>query len=168
MKYNIPNRKSASGVTIVELLIYLGLMSIFIVILMGIFTAALKTKLVTESTSGISQDSRYILSKLSYDINNADSITSPGLGSTSATLQTVASGSASTYGLNSGNLVKTVGGVSTNLNGIDTQLDSISFKNIGNPGGKATIQIVYTVRSRIIIQGGGTEAQTVNTTVGTR
>lgn len=168
MKYNIPNRKSASGVTLVELLIYLGLMSIFIVILMGIFTAALNTKLASESTSGISQDSRYILSKLSYDVNNADSITSPALGEVSASLQIVTSGSASTYAVSSGNLVKTAGGVSMNLNGIDTQLDSISFKNIGNPEGKATIQIVYTVRSKIIIQGGNTEAQTIETTIGTR
>jgi hypothetical protein len=146
----------------------MGLMSIFIVVLMGIFTSALKTKLATESTSGISQDSRYILSKLSYDVNNADSTTSPTLGATGDTLQIVTSGSTSIYALSGGNLTKTTGGVSMNLNGIDTSLDSISFKNIGNPGGKPTIQVVYTVRSRIVIQGGGTEAQTINTTVGTR
>jgi Tfp pilus assembly protein PilW len=156
------------GFTIVELLIYMGLMAIFITVLLGIFTAALKTKLTTQSTSNISQDSRYILSKLSYDINNADSVTSPILGATNDSLQIVTSGSVSTYAINGGNLVKTADGVSANLNGMDTQLDSISFKNIGNPGGKPTIQIVYTVRSKIIIQGGGTETQTINTTIGTR
>ena len=160
--------KFARGFTVTELLIYMGLMSIFLVVLMGIFTAALKTKLASESTSGISQDSRYILSKLSYDVNNADSVTLPALGVTSSSLQIVASGSASTYAINGGNLVRTTGGVSTNLNGADTQLDSISFKNIGNPGGKPTIQVVYTVRSKMIIPGGRTETQTINTTVGTR
>jgi type II secretory pathway pseudopilin PulG len=156
------------GFTIVELLIYMGLMAIFITVLLGIFTAALKTKLATQSTSNISQDSRYILSKLSYDINNADSVTSPILGATNDSLQIVTSGSVSTYAINGGNLVKTADGVSANLNGMDTQLDSISFKNIGNPGGKPTIQVIYTVRSKIIIQGGGTETQTINTTIGTR
>jgi Tfp pilus assembly protein PilV len=156
------------GFTIVELLIYMGLMAIFITVLLGIFTAALKTKLTTQSTSNISQDSRYILSKLSYDINNADSVTSPILGATNDSLQIVTSGSVSTYAINGGNLVKTADGVSANLNGMDTQLDSISFKNIGNPGGKPTIQVIYTVRSKIIIQGGGTETQTINTTIGTR
>jgi hypothetical protein len=156
------------GFTIVELLIYMGLMAIFITVLLGIFTAALKTKLATQSTSSISQDSRYILSKLSYDVNNADSITSPALGVTSDSLQIVTSGSTGTYSLNNGNLVKTSGGISANLNGNDTQLDSISFKNIGNSGGKPTIQVIYTVRSKIIIQGGGTETQTINTTIGTR
>jgi Tfp pilus assembly protein PilW len=156
------------GFTIVELLIYMGLMSIFLTVLLGIFTAALKTKLASQSTSAISQDSRYILSKLSYDANNADSIASPTLGVTSDSLQIITSGITSTYAINGGNLIKTTGGVSANLNGIDTLLDSISFKNIGNPGGKPTIQVVYTVRSKIIIQGGGTETQTINTTIGTR
>jgi prepilin-type N-terminal cleavage/methylation domain-containing protein len=156
------------GFTLVELLVYMALMSIFILVLLDIFTITLNTKLASESTSALSQDSRYILSKLSYDVNNADSITSPSLGSTSASLQLVASGSAVTYASNSGNLVKTVSGVSMNMNSIDTKLDSISFKNIGNPGGKPTIQVVYTVRSKIIVQGGGTQAQTINTTVGTR
>ena len=156
------------GFTIVELLIYMGLMAIFITVLLGIFTAALKTKLSSQSTSAISQDSRYILSKLSYDVNNADSVTSPALGVTGDSLQIVTLGSTGTYSLHNGNLVKTTGGVSANLNGIDTRLDSISFKNIGNPGGKPTIQVIYTLRSKIIIQGGGTEAQTINTTIGTR
>lgn len=168
MKYKIKNFKLSRGFSLVELLVYLALMSIFLMTLLNIFTTTLKTKLASESTSGISQDSRYILSKLSYDVNNADSVALPLLGSSSASLQLVSSGSASTYGLSAGNLVKTTGGISTNLNGINTQLDSISFKNIGNPGGKPTIQIVFTVRSKIIIQGGGTESQTINTTVGTR
>lgn len=168
MIYKFPNRKSALGFTIVELLIYMALMSVFLVILMGIFTAALNTKLASESTSAISQDSRYILSKLSYDVNNADSLTSPAPGEVTASLQIITSGSTSTYAVNGGNLVKTTGGISMDLNGVDTQIDSISFKNIGNPGGKPTIQLVYTVRSKIIIQGGSTEAQTIETTVGTR
>ena len=94
------------GFTVVELLIYMALMSIFLVILMGIFTAALSTKLASESASAIAQDSRYILSKLSYEVNNADSVTSPAFGATSSSLQIVASGSSSTYELNDGNLVK--------------------------------------------------------------
>jgi len=160
--------KKQKGFTLVELLIYMALMSIFILVLLDVFTTTLNTKLASESTSGISQDSRYILSKLSYEINNADIITSPPLGSTSASLQLTASGSASTYGISSGNLVKTTGGVSMSLNGTDTMLDAISFKNLGNAGGKPTIQVIYTVRSKIIVQGGGTQTQTVNTTVGTR
>jgi prepilin-type N-terminal cleavage/methylation domain-containing protein len=161
-------KRLQKGFTLVELLVYMGLMSIFLMVLLGIFTATLNTKLANESTSAVSSDSRYILSKLSYDVNNADSVTSPALGLTNTSLQLVTSGTTGTFSISNGNLVKTVGGVSIKLNGNDTGLDSISFKNIGNVGGKPTIQVMYTVRSKIIVQGGNTQTQTVNTTVGTR
>lgn len=160
--------KMQKGFSLVELLIYMALMSIFLMVLLDIFAATLNTKLSSESTSVVSQDSRYVFSKLTYDINNADSVILPVPGATSTGLQIDNSGSISTYVLNSGNLVKTAGGISMNLNGIDTEFDSISFKNIGNPDGKSTIQVVYTVRSKIIIQGGRTETQTINTTIGIR
>ncbi len=160
--------KIQKGFSLVELLIYMALMSIFLMVLLDVFTTTLNIKLVSESTSAISSDSRYIFSKLSYDINNADSVILPVPGATNTSLQIETSGLTATYTLDNGNLVKTAGGVSMNLNGIDTKLDSISFKNIGNPGEKPTIQIVYTLRSKVIIQGRGTEIQTVNTTIGTR
>jgi type II secretory pathway pseudopilin PulG len=166
--YKNSNNKLIGGFSLVELLIYMALMSIFLVVLLDIFTTTLNIKLASESTSALSSDSRYILSKLSYDINNADTIVYPSLGMAGASLQLTTSGSTVSYALGSGNLVKTVDGVSMNLNSIDTELDSISFKNIGSPGGKPTIQIVYTVRSKIVVQGRGTESQTINTTIGTR
>ena len=104
---------------------------------------------------------------MSYDINNSDTITSPLLGVTSSALQFTASGSANTYSLINGNLDKTSGGVSMNLNGTDTGIDAITFKNLGVAGGKPTIQIVYTIRSKILVSG-GTQVQTIHTTVGTR
>jgi len=155
------------GFTLVELLIYMALVSMFLLVLLDVFTITLSSKLASESTSAISYDSRYILSKLSYDVNNADSVTLPALGATGASLQLTSGGVTSTYTITSGNLVKTVGGVPMSLNGTDTGLDSISFKNLGNPGGKPTIQVVYTVRSKIVVWG-GTQTQTINTTVGTR
>jgi len=155
------------GFTLVELLIYMALVSIFLLVLLDVFTTTLNSKLASESTSAISYDSRYILSKLSYDVNNADGVTSPALGITDTSLQLTSGGVTSTYALAGGKFAKTVGGVSMSLNGTDTQLDSISFKNLGNAGGKPTIQVVYIVRSKIVVWG-GTQAQTVNTTVGTR
>jgi prepilin-type N-terminal cleavage/methylation domain-containing protein len=155
------------GFTLVELLIYMALVSIFLLVLLDVFTTTLNSKLSSESTSAISYDSRYILSKLSYDVNNADSVISPALGATGTSLQLTSGGVTSIYAITGGNLVKTVGGVSMSLNGTNTQLDSISFKNLGNAGGKPTIQVVYTVRSKIVVWG-GTQTQVINTTVGTR
>lgn len=155
------------GFTLVELLIYMALMSIFLLALLDIFTSTLNSKLSSESTSGLNQDSRYILAKLAYDVNNADSVALPTLGVTGASLQLIRTGVTSTYASASGNLVLTQGGVAMSLNGLDTGLDSLSFRNIGNPGGKPTIQVIYTLRSKIILPG-GTATASVNTTVGTR
>ena len=119
------------GFTIVELLIYMSLMGIFLIVLLDIFTTTINSKLASESTSALNMDSRYILSKFTYDINNADSVTVPVLGVTGSTLQLVNGGVTYTYASNSGNLTKTSGGVEMNLNGLDTELNSLSFKNIG-------------------------------------
>jgi prepilin-type N-terminal cleavage/methylation domain-containing protein len=161
-------KKNNNGFTLVELLIYMALMAIFLTVLLNIFTTTLKTKLAMESTSALSYDSRYVLSKIAYDVNNTDSVTSPTLGVTGTSLTLTSGGVISTYTLTGGNLVKTAGGVSMSLNGTDTEFDSISFKNLGNAGGKPTIQVVYTLESKIIIQGERSETQTINTTVGTR
>ena len=160
--------KFNKGFTLVEILVYMALMSIFLMVLLDVFTITLNTKLTSESNSTVIQDSRYILSKLLYDINNADSITSPVLGATDSSLQIVSGGVTNVYMLINGNLVKIDSGISMNLNSVDTQLDSISFKNIGNVDGKPTIQVVYTVRSKIIVQGRETQILTINTTAGTR
>lgn len=166
IRHNIM-KKIHKGFSLVELLVYMALMSIFLVVLLDIFTTTLNIKLASESTSAISYDSRFILSKLSYDINNADTIVTPALGETTSSLQFTKSGSTITYSIIGDNLNKTLGGDSMSLNGTDTQIDSISFKNIGFAGGKPTIQIVYVVRSKIVVSG-GTQTETVQTTIGTR
>ena len=163
-----PNtNKLVWGFTIVELLIYMSLMGIFLLVLLDIFTMTLNSKLASESTSTLNQDSRYILAKLSYDINNADSVTIPVLGSTGSSLQLIKDGLTYTYASSSGNFTVNEGGVIMSMNGIDTSLDNLSFINIGNVGGEPTIQINYTLRSKIIVNG-QTATQTVDTAVGTR
>jgi type II secretory pathway pseudopilin PulG len=155
------------GVTLTELLVYMALLSIFLVVLLDIFTTTLKTKLSTESTSALNQDSRYIFAKLSSDIGNADSIITPTLGATSGSLQLSSGGATNTYALSNGDLLLTSGGTSMKLNSLDTSLDNISFKNVGNVGGKPTIQVSFTVRSKVILAG-VSPTQSVAATVGLR
>jgi Tfp pilus assembly protein PilV len=162
-----PNtKKLVWGFTLVEVLIYIGLMGVFLLVLLDIFTATLNTKLSSESTSALNMDSRYILAKLKYDINNADSIISPAEGASGSSLQLITGGVTATYASNSGNFTKTE--TSTlNLNGWDTALTALSFKSVGVPGGKPTVQISYTLRSKITANTGNA-TQTINTTIGTR
>lgn len=165
-------KKIQKGVTIVEILVYIGLLSMFMLVLLDVFTAIMGAKLESQSTSTVNQDTRYILSKLAYDIENADTISTPssfGVAGNSLVLTT--GGSTHFYSLDgSGNLNLSVGGVPMKLNGIDTEITNISFTKIGNSsivGNKPTIKVSYTVRSRII-ETSGLDEQTINTTLGLR
>lgn len=158
--------KIIKGFTLVELLIYIGLMGIFLLVLLDIFTATLNTKLSSESTSALNQDTRYILAKLTYDINNADSVVSPALGGSGSSLQLLTNGVTYTYASSSGNFTKS-GSTPSNLNGWDTTLTALTFKNTGVSGGKPAIQITFTLQSKITVNT-SMASRTVNTTIGSR
>ena len=161
------NWKLHKGFSLVEILVYMGLMSIFLLVLLSIFTDTLNTKLASESTSALDQDSRYILSRLTYDINNADSIVAPATGSSGTTLSIVKDGVSMTYSSSSGNFVLTSAGTTMNLNSLDTSLDNLNFQNVEASGAKSMVQVSYTLRSKIIVSG-ETATQSISTTIGTR
>jgi len=99
-------KKRSSGFTIIELVIYAGLLMMFLYILTGIFTEVLDMQLESETESAVIQDSRYILSRFSYDIERASAIVTPvALGDQTSTLVLTIGGVNDTYSLINGNLV---------------------------------------------------------------
>jgi len=148
-----------NGFTIVELLIYIGLLFILMTVLVELFVSVLKLQLTTQSTSASTQDIRFILSRFSYDLGGAGSILVPGnLGQTSDNLRFLKDGVLYSYSLDTeGKLLLNVGGSSDSLNGLDSKIENISFKRLGFLGGKPMIQIVFSVGD-----------QTIQTTYGLR
>ena len=162
----IGNWKFSAGYTLVEMLIYMGLLSIIMVILLQLFTSLIDIQLDTRDSSVVEQDSKYILARLFYDIHRADSIASPGpLGTTTNTLQLAAGGTSYTYDIQNGNLYL-VTSQSDQLNGVDTTISNLSFKRIGNTDGKHLILVTYTVTSKINTTT--PEVKNVSTTIGMR
>lgn len=152
--YAMTKLNKQKGTTIIELLIYLALLSIFLTVLLDVFVTTLDFKLSSESTSTLNQDTRYIFSKLSYDVYNADSFTIPN----SFELHTTRGGVATNYTLVSGDLLRN----SEKLNSLDTKIQSINFVQVGN-----TVKVSYTLESQFILPGGA-RTQTVDTTLGPR
>ncbi len=72
-------KKKQTGFTLVELLIYMGLLTIMVLIFTDIFTSIIDNQLGSENTSNVADDGRYIYSRFIYDVNRADSIVSPGV-----------------------------------------------------------------------------------------
>lgn len=139
-----------AGFTVMELVLYMGLLLILLTILSQLFTASIETHVESQQFSYVQQDGRYIMNRLTYDIQQASSVTTPSaLGGSGSTLAIVIGGITYTYSLTSGNLL--VNG--TRLNGFDTTISNLTFQKLGNSGGKPTVKFSYTVTGLTPLNG---------------
>lgn len=162
------NKTKQKGFTLVEMLIYMGLLSIFLITLTDIFVSILDVKAESEATSAVEADSRYIISRLAYDISKASVVSQPAsLGATSNSLVMVAGGVTYTYSLNGHNLQLVNDSGANNLNSSESNLSNITFQRIGNNGGKDTIQVIFTINGATQ-RVAGEETRTFQTTLGRR
>src|SRR5690348_3778918 len=91
--------------TLIELLIYMALLSILLVIMTQIFVSVLDSKLEIESLTSIERDGNYLTSRLIYDISRSNGIVAPaGIGGQSNTLQISINGVNYIYTLNGSNI----------------------------------------------------------------
>jgi prepilin-type N-terminal cleavage/methylation domain-containing protein len=156
------------GFTIVEMLVYMGLLSLLMLIFSNIFVAILDTQLSSESTGSVAQDGRYIYSRLIYDINRAESVSLPAqIGDMSNTLEMRINGIDYEYGMLNGDLMIADATDSAQLNSYDTRVAGLLFKRIGNVNGKHTFQINFTVSSKTNHYG-VVESKSFQTTAGLR
>lgn len=162
-------KKTQTGFTVVELLMYMGLLSLFMTVLVTLFVSVMRFQLTVQSTSSLTQDGRYIMTKIGQDLDGASAVLTPGtLGASTPTLQFVKNGVTYTYSLDAGgNLVLTGGGKTGKLNGLDTGISDISFRRVGFLGGSPTVQIIFTINSQVA-ESGGPRTQTIQTTYGLR
>src|SRR3990172_1905169 len=70
-------RRRRTGFTLIEIIIYMALLSIFLLTLTDIFVSILDVQLESDATSAVEQDGRFILSRISYYIPRATDISTP-------------------------------------------------------------------------------------------
>ncbi|SRR6266404_1276405 len=145
------------GFTIVEMVLYAGLLVLFLAILSNLFLSSLDVKKASEGDSYTGQDTRFIISRLVYDIKRADSITSPVLGASAGSLTLSIANTNYTYASQSGKLVVTDASGTQNLESSETTLTNISFQRLGNVNGKNTIRVQLSINNESYV-----------TTIGTR
>ena len=169
-KFKVQSSKFIKGFTLIELLIYMGLLSIILVVLSQIFGSILDAQLESEASSSVHRDGRFILSKLSHDIHKAQSIVDPAaIGEQSTDLQLTIDGINYTYSIYNGNLEVASGTETNNLNSGDTTVSDLTFTRIGNSvaNAKNTVRITYTITSKIV-RPKGVETKDFQTTIGIR
>lgn len=167
IRYSLIINRKSRGFTMIEMLMYMGLLSLLLVVMVNLFAASLDVQLESQATSGVDQDAAFILGRLTNDIRKAQSITQPQLGATpSGILQLVINGITYSYATGSGMLTIASASAQYSLNSFDTKTSFASFQRLGNPGGKNAIQIMLTVQS--IVTTAKRETRTIQTTVGIR
>ena len=166
---NAPTVRSwVTGFTLIESLIYLGILSTFLIILAEIFTSSLAVQLSSQATSSVALDGQYILSRLNYDLTRAQVIVQPANpGDIGNTLALTIGGITHTYTLNGNNLTLTAAAGTNQLNGFDTTVSNLTFARLGNSGGKPAISIDFTLTA-ITVPRSGLEMRSFHTTIGRR
>jgi hypothetical protein len=157
------------GFTIIEFLVFMGLFSIVIVIMMQIFVSMLDVSLENKASSSIDQDGDYLLARLAADMNVAQAITIPSsLGTPSATLRiTLNDGSIYTYSL-LGTVMQLNDTLGTyRLNSSDANVSNLTFTQLGKVNGKNSIKIHFTLTSTTKKRTGA-DIKDFDTTLGIR
>jgi type II secretory pathway pseudopilin PulG len=163
--------KHQRGFTLIELVLYAGLLSILVGVMGTIFAQIVDVQLDSEATSSVDQDGRYIMSKMLYDmkaLNTGDIVVTPANpGDTTTTLQLRINSINYTYSLDSnGNLLLTNGstGETNMLNSYNASVTGLSFQRIGSGGSNDTIRVNFTIQSRVE-QNTGNESRSFQTTL---
>ncbi len=161
------------GFTLIEILIFMGIFSILITVMLQLFTAIFDNQLESQSTTAVSTDSRYIENKLTADIKNAtsSSILSPAIGASSSALSISNGSSTYTYSLSGNNLVvnEQPAGTTDQLNSVNTKVSSLNFFRLADNSGQdiSTITVSFTLTSGTIKRSGAV-SEDFNFTAGTR
>ncbi|OGD04955.1 hypothetical protein A2379_04220 [Candidatus Amesbacteria bacterium RIFOXYB1_FULL_47_13] len=151
--------------TMVELLIYLALMSIFLVIFGQIFFSVLDTQLKSRAVSAVQQDELYLLSRFGHDIRRATAVTSPAsAGEISSSLAITVNSVNHTYGASSGSLTLTVDGVTSALTSSGTQLTGFSVTRLGDLNSKPSIRLDIVLTGRTTSFNQNLETRSLSTT----
>ena len=155
----------------IEILVYMGLMSIFLLVLTELFVSVLDLQTASEALSSVEMDGRFINNGLYYDLARGKILTTPSsLGSVNSNLQlTDIDGQTITYGQVGTNLVATISGQSYQLNSYDVLVSNPQFTRLGNGLGKEdTIRFKYTLTSVANRETAGPEVRNYQSTFGLR
>lgn len=152
-KFNIQH-STRRGVTLLELLIYIAILSGLMVVVSDAFISLSKGRGQAEARSEVNSAIRFAGDLIKQDIKNATAVTAPALGVTGSTLSLTVGGVPIAYDMSGGVLRRSVSGTPENMTGGSVSVDVPTFTrienfnpNIGASGATTTaVQVVMTMR----------------------
>lgn len=146
--------KKTEGFTLIELVIYMGILSILVSIMSSIFSSIVDVQLESTATSSVNQDGRYILGRLIYyfqankvDIDNYNVL---GIAEPEMHVKINGNPTADVYSVDSNrNLILTNSSGIIQLNSYDTSVSNFSATRLGSGGSSDTIRVSFTLTSKV-------------------
>lgn len=159
-----------AGFTLVELLLYMGILSMLLIMLLQIFASIFDVQFESKGASSVTEDSLFIQNRLNYDASRTKSVIAPLLGQSSESLSLLINDAVYTYSVTGGNLnlSSTVSGALGQLNSEDTTV-SATFTRLSDTGGKNhdTVTVSFTLTSKTVKRG-IPSVENFKTTIGLR
>jgi hypothetical protein len=155
MLFHLPTTKKiqidSRGITLIELILYTGLLLIVLTVFYELFSIAGYQKLVQVVEQELYSNGQHAMYDIQQEIEQASVITEPLSGGTSNILRL--DGGAVEIAVVGNSIVKTKNSITAPLTDDYVIVDSLSFSQFGPSIESPTVTISFTLRSRNDIQG---------------
>lgn len=161
--------KKIQGATLIELVVYLALFSIVLLISIDLMVMSSETGAESSAKNSLNQDSNFILNRMEYDMQRAESIFAPTAPSQVTNyLWLTIGGQDYVYFVNLNKVQLYINGTWHDLSSsFVTAPSAMRFENVGTATTKSTIKAKITLRSTDTPKGGPLE-KTFETVFGLR
>lgn len=159
-------RTSQLGYTLIEVLVYGAIFSLFLLLTVQIFLTIRTMTANSFVMVNLQQNYARIFSDFNQTVRAASNVIFPTPGSSGASLSL--NNGEIVYQVNGGILQKVEGGTPIGLTDEGISVSAITFENIGETTQIPTIRIQITVDSNYVLEGGRTVSEDFQTTVGLR
>lgn len=146
-------RRHQKGFSLLELLVYIGILALMSVILSTAFVSLTRGRAQSTARSDVESNARFVLERITQDISAASSVTSPTLAAASSTLSIVSSGSTIVYDVAAGILRRTEGaGAAERLTSTAISVETPTFTRIENYNSTlaattTSVRVTMTIRA---------------------
>jgi|GEM_PF-2780936 len=124
---------SSRGVSLLELIIYIGIVSFIMIIVSAAFISITTSSRNVELRAGVNSSMRFAMDKMVKDVQSASTLNVPAtMNATSSTLSLVISGNTILYDVSSGGLRRSVNATPAIITPSTVRVNAIEFRRIEN------------------------------------
>lgn len=162
-------RYNPSGFTIIELLIYMAIVSVLLVVMTQILTSVLDIRVESGSDTVVDENTTFIFTRLQYDIHRASGIITPAApGQSGSTMKLNIGGVTYTYALVGSQLQITSDLGTDMLSDSASSVSTFTVTRIGDGTSEDTLRINLSLSSVANTSGGVHQNRQLQTSVSIR